>query len=510
MDCPTPTFEVEGHHFALIVISGLQAGRSYPYQVTLNGRTVWPMDASSRPSTIRTRQPGAPLRLSFGSCRIAGPHDAAANSTSRKSERGRGLDTLRALALKLAQVSPETWPDALLFLGDQVYADDVSPETAEFIRHRRPPKSEPVAQVADFEEYTRLYRESWTSPEIRWLLSTVPSAMIFDDHDIHDDWNTSEAWRQKMWALPWWKERIVGGLVSYWVYQHIGNLSPQELAEDARFRALSEPGDHGPELRQFALSADAQPEGVRWSYRRDWDGVRLVVVDSRSARVLTPGAREMLDPDEWDWLAEQFAEPCAHLLLATSLPYLLPHAIHDVEAWDEAICDGSWGPPGRWLGEKVRQAIDLEHWAAFQRSFARLTGLIRGAATGSTPPASIIALSGDIHYAYVAEATLLGDIETSTKIYQLVCSPLRNIIERRIVAVNRFATSRFGQWLGRSLVRTARVTPTIDWVVTDGPWFGNEMATLDFVERSAHFRIERATTTDAGDVLELVGSRALV
>ncbi len=28
-------------------------------------------------------------------------------------------------------------------------------------------------------------------PRTGWLLSTVPSCMIFDDHDIRDDWNTS-------------------------------------------------------------------------------------------------------------------------------------------------------------------------------------------------------------------------------------------------------------------------------------------------------------------------------
>jgi hypothetical protein len=371
-------------------------------------------------------------------------------------------------------------------------------------------KEPPFAEVANFEEYTRLYRESWLDPDVRWLLSTVPSAMIFDDHDIRDDWNTSEAWRAQMWAQPWWKERILGGLMSYWIYQHIGNLSPADLAQDPIYTSLVPGRDFGPDLRKFALAADQLPEGARWSYDRQWDAVRLIVIDSRSARILTPGRREMLDPEEWRWLEEQLKEPCEHLLLATSLPFLLPHPIHDVEAWDEAICDGAWGTPGRWLGEKIRQAIDLEHWAAFQQSFARLTALIRTAATGPKPPTTIVALSGDIHYAYVAEAELLGDATTTTKIYQAVCSPLRNTIERRIVMVNRFATSRFGQRLGRALVRTARITPTIDWTITDGPWFGNEIATISFAGRNAHFRIDRAfATADGGEGLEVVGSRTL-
>ena len=83
------------------------------------------------------------------------------------------------------------WPDALLLLGDQVYADEVSPETAAYIRSRRNTAEPPGEEIANFEEYTRLYRESWSDPDIRWLLSTVPSTMIFDDHDVRDDWNIS-------------------------------------------------------------------------------------------------------------------------------------------------------------------------------------------------------------------------------------------------------------------------------------------------------------------------------
>ena len=36
-------------------------------------------------------------------------------------------------------------------------------------------------EVADFEEYTRPYWESWGDPVIRWLFSTVSIAMVFDD-----------------------------------------------------------------------------------------------------------------------------------------------------------------------------------------------------------------------------------------------------------------------------------------------------------------------------------------
>ena len=55
--------------------------------------------------------------------------------------------------------------------------------------------------------------------------------MIFDDHDVHDDWNTSIEWVTEMRQKEWWRKRIVAAFESYFIYQHLGNLSPSERAE---------------------------------------------------------------------------------------------------------------------------------------------------------------------------------------------------------------------------------------------------------------------------------------
>ena len=66
------TFEVSGHHYALVVIGDLQPGAEYEYQVALDGAVRWPEpDSEFPPSVLRTPDPGRPLRLAFGSCRIA-------------------------------------------------------------------------------------------------------------------------------------------------------------------------------------------------------------------------------------------------------------------------------------------------------------------------------------------------------------------------------------------------------------------------------------------------------
>ncbi|MDQ4063293.1 MAG: alkaline phosphatase D family protein, partial [Actinomycetota bacterium] len=193
------TFQVEGHHYALVRITGLEAGSTYEYSVALDGKRVWPEQESAfPPSVIRTIVPDGKLDLAFGSCRISAPHDPPYNRKPSVLGGGHERDALYALALEMRDKPWESWPDALLLLGDQVYADAVSEGTRDFIRSRRDPEVPPGETVADFEDYTRLYWDSWKDPAVRWLLSTVPTAMIFDDHDVNDDWNTSETWVRQM------------------------------------------------------------------------------------------------------------------------------------------------------------------------------------------------------------------------------------------------------------------------------------------------------------------------
>ena len=38
----TPTFEVDGHHYALVRVEGLEPGTSTPYEVHVDGECRWP------------------------------------------------------------------------------------------------------------------------------------------------------------------------------------------------------------------------------------------------------------------------------------------------------------------------------------------------------------------------------------------------------------------------------------------------------------------------------------
>ena len=488
------TFSVEGHHYALVLIEDLTSGESREYQVSLDGRDVWPEpDSPFPPSTIRPHDPDRPFRLMFGSCRVAAPHEPPYTDPPGKNSRALDVDALYAAGLRMIADASQI-PDAILFLGDQVYADDSVKGTREFPRDGTDESEPPADEPANFEEYTLLYLDAWSEPVMRWVLSTVQTTMIFDDHDVHDDWNTSGAWVEEIRRNPWWQERIVGALASYWVYQHLGNLSPSDLRSDPLFEKVRAAGDATSLLREYAARADLETNGTRWSYHRDFGRTRLIVIDSRCGRVLD-GERKMVDDEEFDWIAEHVKGDFDHLLLASSVPFLLLPALHHIEAWSEAVCDGAWGKTAAKVGEKLRQAADLEHWAAFGASFERLSALLADVSAGrlGRRPASVVMLSGDVHHAYLAQVDFPPKAGARSPVYQAVCSPVRNPLppmrQRIFRASKSSAARRFGRWLAR---RAKVPPPVIGWTVERGPWFYNQIAELRLDGRTARLQLERA------------------
>ncbi|MBN6052985.1 alkaline phosphatase family protein [Nonomuraea sp. RK-328] len=472
------TFTVHGHHYAIVDLTGLTSDVD-GYAVELDGDRVWPEEGRP-PSRIRLMPPEGPRRMAFGSCRTSVPHDPAHVLTH-------GEDVLRAYGGHLMTAGDEEWPDLLLLLGDQVYADSPSPEMLEFIHARR--DDEPRDEIADYEEYAELYRQAWSDPEIRWLLSTVPTAMIFDDHDLRDDWNTSHTWREQMAVTSWWRRRVVSGLGAYWIYQHLGNLSPAEREAEPLLRTLRDgTGDGGGALDAFAEKADADPASNRWSYSRDLGHTRLIMIDTRCARQLTPGDRRMLDAGEWQWLVDEVGKPAERLVIGSSIPFLLPEGVHSVQNWNEALCDGKWGRVAARLSEKFRQAVDLEHWAAFRRSFDDLARLLVDVGKPT------LILSGDVHYSYVAKAD-------AGRIHQVVCSPIRNPLSPLLRWANVITQFGVATLVGGWLARSARIPrPPFRWRVTEGPWFQNALATLTFPDRATWYQSSGNTVKEIASV----------
>jgi len=102
LGCRTRTFRIEGHHYALVHVAGLEPGSIYQYEVVLDGTRRWPETSSGfPPSVIRTIERGATMKIAFGSCRISAPHEPPYTLSNDDDKRGLGVDALYALAMRL-------------------------------------------------------------------------------------------------------------------------------------------------------------------------------------------------------------------------------------------------------------------------------------------------------------------------------------------------------------------------------------------------------------------------
>jgi len=498
-----PTFTVEEHHYALVRIEGLGTGSFNEYEVSLDGERRWPVPGSELPpSAIRTLGRDAPIDVCFGSCRVALPHEEPYVHSKDRHEDGKEYDALRVLAMEMARGEHDEWPEFLFLLGDQVYVDEGSPRTRERIRERRGTATPPGEEVTDYEEYSWLYEESWSDPLIRWLFSTVSVSMQWDDHDMSDDWNISRSWLEEMRQKSWWHRRATAGVMSYWVYQHLGNLSPEALDADELYGEVRGNVHATAALRDFAAEAHTTGAGTRWSYCCDLGSTRVIFLDSRAGRVLKDEERSIVDDEEWEWIVEHATGEFDHLLIATTVPFLLSPGFHHLEAWGERVGAGAWGGLAARAAEKLRRAVDFDHWALFDSSFQQLRGLLEEVGSGrrGKAPASIVVLSGDVHHAYLAEMAFRPQAGVESAVYQAVCSPYRNPLDRHERVAIQVGFSRPFVAAMRALGQAAGTSdPGLRWRLTDGPFFDNQVATIRLDGGEARLKLDKTIPGDESE-----------
>jgi alkaline phosphatase D len=125
----------------------------------------------------------------------------------------RGDKTFRSI---LRQMDQGAQTDILLMLGDQIYADDMN-----FI--------DPDQSV---DEYNARYREAFSQPYIRSLMSQVPTYMIMDDHEIEDNWPSKATYKD-------WVVKYPAAMHAYQTYQ--GSHNPVlPMVEDNKMAGVPE------------------------------------------------------------------------------------------------------------------------------------------------------------------------------------------------------------------------------------------------------------------------------
>lgn len=426
------TITVGKRHYALSVLKGLQAGSWYTYRLT---RTDEPAEAISSPEmslpcfrTLDLPGAGRELRLAYGSCR---------------NPSAPGPDVLSAFGSWLRAHRAERdvlWPHLLLLLGDQIYAD-----------------SPPGHQARNFEEFARMYVSAWTGDEeVRRALATIPSAMMFDDHEITNNWNIVPTWQVQA-LQQGWEQTLVDGLVAYWIYQGWGNIGLQSSQEHDLLTILQQAADSGEDaleaLRARIRQAIYQEKALQWDYTlpttppifvADLRADRSTVLNEEQTDELSPRIMSHAQMTRLQmWAREHATSP---LILASSVPALLPPAIGYAEyLTGKRLFSALTTGPGRRLAwfffarqQRFARKMGFEHWPAFQATWRELLALF-GSRTHD-----LLILSGDVHFSYALAAH--ASRKSGPAIYQLVSSPFRNVLgarERRLILAQ--------SWLKRAI-----------------------------------------------------------
>ena len=282
--------------------------------------------------------------------------------------------------------------------------------------------------------------------------------MIFDDHDVHDDWNTSIAWVEEMRS-----HRLVADADRAALCLLLGLPAPRatsrpaELAEQRAARSGSGAlPDAGPLLLPLGGPADRGSDGSRWSYARDFGGMRMVVFDSREGRVL--GRVPAQDDRRRRVGVARRAGDRRRRPSAAGRHAAVPAVpgVHHLEAWNEAVCAGAWGRLGDAAGREAAAG-------ARPRALGRVQRLVppaRASCSIEVAPAGA-ARAGDDRRCSAATCTTPTWREVAFRegtgaqsaVYQAVCSPFRNALDRHERVVVRPATRSPAMRLARALAR---------------------------------------------------------
>jgi len=244
------------------------------------------------------------------------------------------------------------------------------------------------------QEYKRALAFFATRRDIRRLLANIPIYMIFDDHEVTDDWNLNPAWEAKMYGNPFGKRMVSNALAAYWAFQGWGN-DPDKF-DDAFMDTIEAHLNHHQASGSKADAFDAQmldrQTVDRWSYTLPTKPF-TVVLDTRMHRESgsngAAGACVLMNGPARDWLAQELkqqrnAEQADYPLLLVSASPVFGFA--RMERFQQIALELGLSPA----------TLDLESW---REGFTLLESVLTQAGSGVQ---AVTILSGDVHYSFSA------------------------------------------------------------------------------------------------------------
>ncbi|MCF5141877.1 alkaline phosphatase family protein [Pseudomonas sp. PA-6-1D] len=286
-------------------------------------------------------------------------------------------------------------------------------------------------------------------PGVARVFAHLSTLMIFDDHDITDDWNLSAQWEATAYGHPFSKRIIGNALLAYMLCQGWGNQPDVfgKLLEHTQALTANVQDNH--------LHASAHDELVQTLLKfQHWHYVlpttpALVVLDTRTRRWRSEFALKQ-PSGLLDW--EALSELQQALLDHPSAIIVSPAPIFGVKLIETVQKVFSWcGYP---------LLVDAENWMAHRGAAQVILNIFRHSRT----PGNYVILSGDVHYSFVYEV-LIRHRSAGPKIWQITSSGIKNQFPARLLEwfdrLNRWLYSPRSPLNGFTRRRTMQVVPHI-------------------------------------------------
>jgi hypothetical protein len=241
--------------------------------------------------------------------------------------------------------------------------------------------------------------------KVRRALAHMPCYMIFDDHDITDDWNLTRGWEEAAYNNNFSKQILGNALVGYWLCQGWGNAPDKftSLTSNAPKYFTKDGIQEHSHLIDILFSWDD------WHYSLA-TLPKVVVLDTRTQRWRSESnAGKPSGLMDWESLSELQQE----LINQPDIIVVSPAPIYGVKLIETVQRVFTF------IGKPL--LVDAENWMAHSGTANVMLNIFRHY---KTPPNFII-LSGDVHYSFVYEVTHRFR-RSSSKILQVTCSGIKN------------------------------------------------------------------------------------
>ncbi|MDL4841032.1 metallophosphoesterase family protein [Aquibacillus rhizosphaerae] len=265
----------------------------------------------------------------------------------------------------------------------------------------------------------------------RRLLANTPTYMIFDDHDITDDWNLTIDWKNNVWNSSLGRHIVSNGLAAYWTFQGWGN-NPWTFTNEFKTKIENY-------FQNLSIQGKAYEEYVNllWQFDR-WHFIaptnpRAIFLDTRTMRGYDPQPQptkvgalieenirspQLINNSGWKKLSQTLSR--SSWQSNEKLIIVSPTPLYGIGLIESVLHEYVY--PLRVLGISVQSMLDFEAWKYNDEGFKSFIEWL-----AKWEPSHCFILSGDVHYASSVRSTIEFVNETQLEILQFTSSPMCNM-----------------------------------------------------------------------------------